>query len=94
MQLLFAGFANSSSLNAASIANFNFGKRKTWKVDGAVYAQPLYAPGTRHALPAPCECLSLLACRTRQLQNNSLHNLLLNQVLLACNSVPKPMLQE
>ena len=44
-----AGFANSSDLNAASIANYNFGKRKSWKVDGAVYAQPLFAPGMRHA---------------------------------------------
>ena len=50
-----AGFANSSSLNAASIANSNFGKLQTWKVDGAVYAQPLYAPGKRHAEFAPCE---------------------------------------
>ncbi len=48
-----AGFANSSDLNAASIANYNFGKRKSWKVDGAVYAQPLYAPGMRLA-PVHC----------------------------------------
>ena len=53
-----AGFANSSSLNAASIANFNFGKRKSWKVDGAVYAQPLYAPGMRRAQCAPYPPLS------------------------------------
>ena len=44
-----AGFANSSKLSAASIGNGNFGKRQSWRLDGAVYAQPLYAPGRMHA---------------------------------------------
>ena len=46
-----AAFATSASLNAASIANGNFGRQQSWKVDAAVYAQPLFAPGT---VLAPC----------------------------------------
>ena len=45
-----AAFATSASLNAASFANGNFGRQQSWKVDAAVYAQPLFAPGTSLAL--------------------------------------------
>ena len=45
-----AAFAASASLDAASFANGNFGRQQSWKVDAAVYAQPLFAPGTSLSL--------------------------------------------
>ena len=45
-----AAFATSASLNAASFANGNFGRQQSWKVDAAVYAQPLFAPGMSYTL--------------------------------------------
>ena len=45
-----AAFAISASLSTASFANGKFGRQQSWKVDAAIYAQPLFAPGVSLAL--------------------------------------------
>ena len=40
-----AGFTTSALLDSSIFGNNSFGKRQQWTVDGAVQAQPLYAPG-------------------------------------------------
>lgn len=42
---VFAGFTTSAVLKSSVFANNAFGKRQQWSVDGAVLAQPLFAPG-------------------------------------------------
>ena len=40
-----AGFTTSVELSSGVFGSGAFGKRQQWTVDGAVQAQPLYAPG-------------------------------------------------
>ncbi len=40
-----AGFTTSAELNSGVFGNGTFGKRQQWTTDGAVQAQPLFAPG-------------------------------------------------
>lgn len=40
-----AGFTTSAELRSGVFGNGTFGKRQQWTVDGALHAQPLFAPG-------------------------------------------------